>query len=101
MLNLNEFNELQNFTESIILACSQSRSSTDEVRGKRKKSLQKSKDAKRVKKLEKRNLQTVDSDDDLGDLTDSFSSRCSSHDSDDWKEMTGRKTGRITGMNLG
>jgi hypothetical protein len=50
---------------------------------KRKKSLQRLKDAKRCKKLEKRNLPTVYSDDDLGDLTDSFSSQCSSHDSDD------------------
>ncbi|EFX71768.1 hypothetical protein DAPPUDRAFT_326886 [Daphnia pulex] len=67
-------------------ASSQSSSSTDEVSGKRKKSLQTLKDAKRLKKLEKRNLQTVDSDDDLGDLTDSFSSRCSSHDSDAWED---------------
>ncbi|EFX72031.1 hypothetical protein DAPPUDRAFT_254943 [Daphnia pulex] len=67
-------------------ASSQSSSSTDKVSRKRKKSLQKLKDAKRLKKLEKRNLQTVDSDDDLGDLTDSFSSRCSSHDSDAWED---------------
>jgi hypothetical protein len=41
---------------------------------KRKKSLQRLKDAKRFKKMEKRNLPTVYSDDDIGDLTDSFSS---------------------------
>ncbi|EFX71714.1 hypothetical protein DAPPUDRAFT_111404 [Daphnia pulex] len=53
---------------------------------KRKKSLQRLKDAKRFKKLEKRNLPTVYSYDDIGDLTDSFSSQCSSHDSDDWSD---------------
>jgi hypothetical protein len=75
-------------TELIILVSSESSSSSAEKQQvKRKNSLQRLEGAKRFKKMEKRGLPTVDSDDDLGDMTDSFSSGCSTYDSDDWSDF--------------
>ncbi|EFX63310.1 hypothetical protein DAPPUDRAFT_268684 [Daphnia pulex] len=64
-------------------------SSAEKQQVKRKNSLQRLEEAKRFKKMEKRGLPTVDSDDDLGDMTDSFSSGCSTYDSDDSDDWTG------------